>query len=159
MVKIGALILAAGKSTRMGKPKLLLRFKGAPLITHPVSLAIQSQLQPIVCMTGGYEEEIAKVLGHFQKHITIKHNPHYESGMASSLKEGIHAFKGKVDAVLIFLGDQPLLLTMTCKEFLFGNQRSHNSLLVLNNASFTEPFDDCKGSGLLPIQLFFSKLG
>ena len=109
MVKIGALILAAGKSTRMGKPKLLLPFKGAPILNHPVSLAIRNQLQPIVCITGGYEEQIANVLAHFQEHITIKHNPHYESGMASSLKEGIHALQGKVDAVIIFLGDQPLV--------------------------------------------------
>ena len=106
MVNIGALILAAGKSTRMGKPKLLLPFKGAPLITHPVALAIRNQLQPIVCITGGYEEEIAKVLAHFQEHITIKHNLHYENGMASSLKEGIQILQGKVDAVIIFLGDQ-----------------------------------------------------
>ena len=109
MVNIGALILAAGKSTRMGKPKLLLPFKGAPLITHPVSLAIQNQLQPIVCITGGYEERLTQALTPFHENITINYNPHYESGMASSLKEGIHALQGKVDAVIIFLGDQPLV--------------------------------------------------
>ena len=109
MVNIGALIVAAGKSTRMGKPKLLLPFKGAPLITHPVSLAIQNQLQPIVCITGGYEERLTQALTPFHENITINYNPHYESGMASSLKEGIHALQGKVDAVIIFLGDQPLV--------------------------------------------------
>lgn len=109
MVNIGALILAAGKSTRMGKPKLLLPFKGAPLITHPVLLAIQNQLQPIVCITGGYEERLTQALTPFHENITINYNPHYESGMASSLKEGIHALQGKVDAVIIFLGDQPLV--------------------------------------------------
>ena len=109
MTNIGALILAAGKSSRMGKPKLLLPFKGAPIVTHAVSLAIRNQLHPIVCVTGGYEGEVKHVLARFGENATIHYNPDFESGMASSLKEGIHALQGKVDAVIIFLGDQPLV--------------------------------------------------
>ena len=118
MVNIGALIVAAGKSTRMGKPKLLLPFKGAPIITHPVALAIQNELQPIVCITGQYDEQVKQALASFHENITINYNPHYESGMASSLKEGIHALQGKVDAVIIFLGDQPLVPDFVVKTII-----------------------------------------
>ena len=109
MTNIGAIILAAGTSTRMGKPKLLLPFKGTPLITYPHLLALQNNLDPIVCITGRYDELIKNALMPWQERVTIQFNPHYENGMSFSLKEGIQAVKGKVDAVMIFLGDQPLV--------------------------------------------------
>lgn len=109
MANIGAIILAAGMSSRMGKPKLLLPFKGLPLITYPHLLAQQNSLHPIVCVTGRYDEQITSVLAPVEPNITLHYNPHYESGMASSLKAGIRAVYGKVDAVMIFLGDQPLV--------------------------------------------------
>ena len=109
MPNIGAIILAAGTSTRMGKPKLLLPFKGSPIITYPHLLALQNKLHPIVCITGRYDESIKNALIPWKESITVQFNPHYESGMSSSLKAGIQAVKGKVDAAMIFLGDQPLV--------------------------------------------------
>ena len=109
MCKIGAVILAAGKSMRMGKPKLLLPFKGVPLFTYPLNLALHNHLQPIVCVTGRYHDQITQILVPIKKDITLSFNSLFESGMASSLKSGIRAVGEDVDAVLIFLGDQPLI--------------------------------------------------
>lgn len=108
MCKIGAIILAAGKSKRMGKPKLLLPFNGKPLITYPFQLALHHRLNPIVCVTGCYHEQIQNLFSS-ERDITLVFNHQFEKGMASSLKAGIHTIKEKVDAVLIFLGDQPLI--------------------------------------------------
>ncbi|MER1985009.1 MAG: nucleotidyltransferase family protein [Solibacillus sp.] len=108
MVKVGAIILAAGKSSRMGEPKLLLPFRESPLVASAVSVALQ-QLQLVVCVTGAYKEWIQQALASYGDAIEIHHNPHFDSGMASSLKIGIQALHGRVDAVIIFLGDQPFV--------------------------------------------------
>ena len=109
MYNIGAVILAAGTSTRMGKPKLLLPYKSMPIVTYPLIQAIQNDLQPIMCVTGRYDELITNALLSWKQKLTIQYNPQFESGMSTSLRQGIEFMKGKVDAVIIFLGDQPLV--------------------------------------------------
>ena len=108
MSKIGAVILAAGMSKRMGKPKLLLPVNGEPILYYSISLALQQKLNPIVVIAGKYMKNIEKVIVG-NEHVTYLYNPDYESGMASSLKLGIEALSGQVDAVMIFLGDQPFV--------------------------------------------------
>lgn len=109
MCKIGAVILAAGKSVRMGKPKLLLPYKGNPLFTYPLKLALHQQLQPIVCVTGRYHVQMKEIIEFEKMNITLTYNPFFESGLSSSLKAGIHTMKDQVDGAMIFLGDQPLI--------------------------------------------------
>ncbi len=159
MSNIGAIILAAGMSSRMGKPKLLLPFKGLPLITYPHMLALQNALKPIVCVTGHYDEQMSSVLAPIVPNITLHNNSYYESGMASSLKAGISAVYGKVDAVMIFLGDQPLVPNevvqtiiahyLASKEAgikivrpLFGHRLGHP---ILFDSSLFDEFDALQG--------------
>ncbi|MFP3918363.1 nucleotidyltransferase family protein [Lysinibacillus telephonicus] len=111
MYKIGAIILAAGVSKRMGKPKLLLPFNELPLIYYPVSLAVQNELKPIVLVTGQYMNDLENTLGQFNKQVTFAYNDKTDTGISSSLKIGINTVKSHVDAVLVFLGDQPFVPT------------------------------------------------
>ena len=108
MAKVGAIILAAGMSKRMGTHKLLLPVNGAPMIYHPIALAVQQKLNPIVVIAGQYIEEIRNVMKDCPD-ITFLYNPDYQRGMASSLKLGIEALGNQVDAAMIFLGDQPFV--------------------------------------------------
>ncbi|SDL87943.1 NTP transferase domain-containing protein [Bacillus sp. OK048] len=108
MSKIGAIILAAGLSKRMGQPKLLLPLKGKPMFRYPLELAIRNQLDPI-CLIGGqhsktFETEAADLLN-----VDYIWNPNYEEGMSTSLKMGIQHLKEETDAVFIFLADQPFV--------------------------------------------------
>lgn len=107
MSKIGAIILAAGMSKRMGMPKLLLPLNGEPLISYSISLALKQKLNPIVVIAGQYIKEIEKVID--CDFVTYLYNPDYQSGMASSLKLGIEAVSSQVEAAMIFLGDQPFV--------------------------------------------------
>ena len=100
--------MAAGMSKRMGKPKLLLPVNGEPILYYSISLALQQKLNPIVVIAGKYMKRIEKVIVG-NEYVTYLYNPDYESGMASSLKLGIGALSGQVDAVMIFLGDQPFV--------------------------------------------------
>ena len=109
MCKIGAIILAAGSSARMGEPKLILPYKGVPIVTYPLLQALQNDLHPIVCVTGRYDGLVTTALRTWEQKVTIQYNAQFESGMSTSLRQGIDFMKGKVDAVVIFLGDQPLV--------------------------------------------------
>ncbi|MFB5282524.1 NTP transferase domain-containing protein [Peribacillus sp. Hz7] len=108
MSKIGAVILAAGMSKRMGKPKLLLPLHGTPLFHYVLKASIYHSLDPIVLIAGPYIEEMRK-LPHELRQIEVLYNPNYATGMASSLKLGMEAMKGRVDAAIIFLADQPFV--------------------------------------------------
>ena len=109
MCKIGAIILAAGQSNRMGEPKIFLPYLNKALIQYPVSLAVREKLNPIIVVGGKYVHQLEIELSEFSGQITIIHNGEYEQGMSSSLKLGMKSLSVEVEGVFIFLGDQPLV--------------------------------------------------
>ncbi|MDQ6596597.1 nucleotidyltransferase family protein [Bacillus salipaludis] len=108
MHKIGAIILAAGMSKRMGEPKLLLSIQGKPLFRYVLGPVVESSLEPIILVAGKYIEEINQHTVDYPE-IKIIFNQNYAAGMSTSLKLGIQSIKEHVDAVMIFLADQPLV--------------------------------------------------
>ncbi len=117
MPRVGAIILAAGMSTRMGVPKFLLPIQSQPMIHYPIKLALQYKLNPILIIAGRHLNEIKEATSFFPG-ITYVHNEHYQTGMASSLKKGIEGMQGKVDAAMIFLADQPFIPGFVVKSML-----------------------------------------
>lgn len=108
MPKIGAIILAAGMSSRMGNPKLLLPLKGKPLFRYSIELTKRQQLHPVIFIGGKYLEDFQTSAADLDGIEYIKNN-NYMQGMSTSLKLGIDKIKGRVDAAFIFLADQPLV--------------------------------------------------
>ncbi|SIR97779.1 molybdenum cofactor cytidylyltransferase [Peribacillus simplex] len=108
MPEIGAIILAAGMSIRMGEPKLLLPLRGQPLFRHAIDSILGSTMQPIHLVAGKYIEEIRQHSEDYPE-LKIIHNPYYADGMSTSLKLGVQSINEHVDAVMIFLADQPLI--------------------------------------------------
>ncbi|WP_455661151.1 nucleotidyltransferase family protein [Pradoshia sp.] len=117
MPRVGAIILAAGMSTRMGTPKFLLPIQSQPMIHYPIKLALQQNLSPIIIIAGKYLNEIKEATRVFPT-ITYIHNESYQTGMASSLKKGIEGMQGKADAAMIFLADQPFIPGSVVKSML-----------------------------------------
>jgi molybdenum cofactor cytidylyltransferase len=104
--KVAALVLAAGRSTRMGETnKLLMDLHGQPMIARTVAAVAASAVQAIVVVTGHDAEAIKTALQGAR--VTFAHNPRYADGMATSLKAGLGALPSNADAVLICLGDMP----------------------------------------------------
>lgn len=104
----GAVILAAGASTRMGEPKQLLPLDGQPLLVRTVTAALASPAWPVVVVLGAHAEKIRPVLAPYP--VLIAENPAWTEGMASSLRAGIDTlrqFSRSLDAALIALCDQP----------------------------------------------------
>ncbi len=104
--RITALVLAAGRSSRMrGANKLLTPIDGKPLVGHVVDAALQSSCDRVVVVTGHMQAELAQALA--GRPLTLTHNPDFADGLASSLKAGLAAVPADADGVLVLLGDMP----------------------------------------------------
>lgn len=106
--KIAAVVLAAGESKRMGHPKMILPWANTTVIEQIIKILLKADLIDILVVTGGWRDEVEKVLGSYQ--VRTVYNPNYRGGgMLSSAQVGIEAVDPEYDAVLITLGDQPFI--------------------------------------------------
>ncbi len=104
--RIAAIVLAAGRSSRMGGAnKLVSEVAGQPLIARTLDGVLASRARPIVVVLGHDEPWIRAAIG--DRPVTIVDNPAYTSGMASSLKTGLLSLPVDIDGALICLGDMP----------------------------------------------------
>jgi len=105
---VAAVILAAGRSTRMGGPnKLLAELGGKPLVRIVTEQALESKASDVIVVTGHQADEVQKAL-HGLK-VKFVHNPDFAEGLASSVKTGIAAVPETADGAVICLGDMPLI--------------------------------------------------
>jgi len=103
---VAALVLAAGRSSRMGGPnKLLATLDGKPLVRHVVDAALGSAASSVTVVTGSRAEDVASLFE--ENEVEIVHNPNYTNGLSSSLATGIAAVPEDADAVVVLLGDMP----------------------------------------------------
>ncbi|HJQ35373.1 MAG TPA: nucleotidyltransferase family protein [Pyrinomonadaceae bacterium] len=105
-MKVGAIVLAAGASTRMGTPKQLLRFEGQTLLKRAALAALGAGCRPVVVVTGAHA---ARARGELRGLDVLEvENELWETGMASSVRAGIGAvIESDADAVVLMLCDQP----------------------------------------------------
>ena len=105
-MKIAALILAAGMSSRMGTAKQLLPYKQNTLLGWAIEHAVKSEVNTVYCVLGANATEIASSISKYP--IETIHNPNYQNGLSSSIISGIEYIKAlDYDAVLMLLCDQP----------------------------------------------------
>jgi molybdenum cofactor cytidylyltransferase len=102
---VAAIILAAGASERFGQPKMLLDWRGKPLIAHVAEVVLASPARPVVIVLGAHAEEIRRALG--ERSVQIVVNPNWREGMSASVRAGLAALPSDVAATLFVLGDQP----------------------------------------------------
>lgn len=105
MSNIWAVVLAAGESSRMGKQKMLLPYKGQTIIEKVVSTALTAVKSNVVVVTGSGHESISSQIKHLPVRLTW--NESYKNGMLSSVIAGINVLPKNASAFLLFLGDQP----------------------------------------------------
>ncbi len=104
--RIAAIVLAAGRSTRMGGPnKLLAELGGKPLVRIAAEQAVVSRAKPVLVVTGHQRELVERALAGLP--VRTVHNPDFADGLATSLKRGIAALPPDVDGAVICLGDMP----------------------------------------------------
>lgn len=132
---IGGIILGAGMSRRMGRPKLLLRLNEKSVIQHTVERVIKHPLSPICLVAGYYVAEIREQLNKFTE-IDIKYNPDFAKGMSSSLKYGIQQMEGKVGTAIIFLADQPFIANPVVQSLINTYERERENGILIVRPSY-----------------------
>ncbi len=107
------IVLAAGTSSRLGRPKQLLPLGNTTLIGRVVAVAAASELDAVVVVLGHEAGAITSALLGISKNpkVRICFHPAYRDGMASSLQAGLRAVRGTGRSVMILLGDQPFITT------------------------------------------------
>lgn len=107
---IAAIVLAAGRSTRMGADnKLLMNLHGTPMVARTVAAIAASPVKPIVVVTGHEAHAIQVALK--AQPVTFALNPRFAEGMSTSLKAGLAALPADIDGVLVCLADMPAVTT------------------------------------------------
>ena len=105
---VSALVLAAGRSTRMGPVnKLLVPVGGRAMVRGVVEQLESSSVRPIIVVTGHEAERVGKALAGTEARLI--HNPAYREGLSSSIRAGLPALPESADAAIICLGDMPLV--------------------------------------------------
>ena len=103
---IAALVLAAGRSSRMGGAnKLLAEIGGRPLVRIAVEQALASRARPVIVVTGHQRERVEAALSGLP--VDFVHNARFADGLGTSLKAGIAALPAQADGVVVCLGDMP----------------------------------------------------
>ena len=108
---IAAVVLAAGKSSRMGRDKALLPFRGSTFLESIVSTLQSIPVDRIVVVLGYHADEIQAAIP-LQKVVEVVVNPRYREGQTTSLLEGIYAVDSEnLKGILLCLVDHPLIST------------------------------------------------
>jgi molybdenum cofactor cytidylyltransferase len=103
---IAGLVLAAGRSSRMGDAnKLIQILRGKPLVRHAVEAALASQASPVLVVTGHEEDKVIQALAGLD--VSFIHNPAFAAGMATSLRVGLRALPENSAGAAVLLGDMP----------------------------------------------------
>jgi molybdenum cofactor cytidylyltransferase len=104
---ISAILLAAGESKRMGRPKLLLQWGQCTIIEKSVDTLLASKIDELIVVLGYQAQAILKKLG--TRKLKAATNPQYRMGMSTSIRRGLGLINPKCEAILIGLADQPFI--------------------------------------------------
>lgn len=133
--RFGAVILAAGASTRMGSPKQLLPLDGRPLLVRAVESALDSPAWPIVVVLGAHAAQIRPVLA--QLPVLIVETPEWSEGMAASIRAGVgtlRQFSRALDGVLVALCDQPAFSADVIVQLVAAQRTTGRSIVAARYA-------------------------
>ncbi len=104
---ISAVILAAGQSERMGRPKQLLKLGDKTLLEHAVCSMLQTDVGEIIVVLGAYQREIEELLMNYD--VKCVFNENYTSGQGTSVAVGAAAVGDKASGIIYTVADQPFL--------------------------------------------------
>jgi molybdenum cofactor cytidylyltransferase len=150
--RIGIIVLAAGASTRMGRPKQLLDLGGKSLVRRATETAIAAGGDPVIVVTGAAHDRVSADLCGLPIHICF--NPEWERGMGTSIRRGIELLTRlapKADAAIITLADQPDISADKLAKLVEAHHRTKSPLCA---AAFGEAI----GPPALFARAFFAEL-
>ena len=148
---VAAIILAAGRSTRMGGPnKLLAELSGKKLVRIAAEQALASKASEVIVVTGHQADLVEQALAGLK--VKFVRNPDFAGGLASSVKAGISAVSRDADGAVICLGDMPLIDSGLIDRLIEAFSPDRGNLIVVPVA------DGRRGNPVLWSRRFFKEL-
>jgi molybdenum cofactor cytidylyltransferase len=127
---VGAVLLAAGAGSRLGhRPKSLLELGGVPLIRRQLIALSGAGVDEVVVVLGHHAQAIEAVVQDFP--VTVARNPAPDDGQASSVRVGLQALTGKLDAVIVALADQPMINSADIGALIGAFKKRGEALMVV----------------------------
>lgn len=127
----GVIILAAGSSSRMGKPKQLLIYQQKTLLQRAIQVAVSIPNTCVVVVIGANQSLIKPDINNFA--VIIEENPDWQQGMASSVRVGINRLttvQPQVENALLMLCDQPFVDTVLLQKLIEKKQAGTGQIIA-----------------------------
>ncbi|GAA3783328.1 nucleotidyltransferase family protein [Flavobacterium ginsengiterrae] len=147
--KTGIIILAAGSSSRLGRPKQLLQYNESTLLKNTVTEALKVPNSFVIVVTGSNKEIIEKELDSYS--ISICFNPEWETGMASSIAKGIQELNSENTQCILAVCDQPFVNASVFENLINESKKSGKRIAA---SSYSETL----GTPVLFHQKYFEEL-
>ena len=128
---VGAVVLAAGSSSRMGTPKQALRFRGESLLRRAALAALGAGCRPVVVVTGANAELSRGELAGLEVREVV--NAHWETGMASSVRAGVEGLlraDADAGAAVLLLCDQPHVTADVISGLVAAHRATHSPVVA-----------------------------
>lgn len=149
--RIAAIVLAAGRSTRMGPlNKMLAEIGGKPLVRIAVEQALASRAKPVIVVTGHQHEQVEAALAGLP--VRFVHNPDYAEGLGTSLRTGIAAVPAEAGGAIVCLGDMPQVDSGLIDKLLAAFDPEKGALIVVPS------IDGKRGNPVVWSRRFFNEL-
>ena len=131
MQKIGAVILAAGDSSRFGRPKQLVQFRGKSLVRRVVDAAKDANCSAIVVVLGSKREQIERELK--ETDAIVAENKGWRRGIGSSIRVGVESAVNQapdIEAIVLLTCDQPFLKTDTIERLIATREKTGKAIVA-----------------------------
>ncbi len=128
---VTAIILGAGESSRMGKPKLLLPFGDTTMIGTVIDNVLASSVEKVIVVLGSNYEPHRQEIKNYP--VEIVHNKRYRDGMFSSVQCGLKSVSATTDAVMVMLGDQPMIETREIDQLIDSYMGSEKEIIIASH--------------------------
>ena len=130
-LRVGAVVLAAGPSLRMGTSKQLLEFRGEPLVKRAASAAWKAGCSPVAVVSGANAVATRRALRGVE--VLEIENQQWESGLGSSIRAGVAALieaNPKTVAIVLMLCDQPFVTPDVIAKLITAHLESECSIIA-----------------------------
>ncbi len=148
--RVAGLVMAAGRSSRMGANKLLMDDDGKPIVARVVEQAQAADLAEIIVVTGHQEAEVRAALA--GQRVRFVSCPDYADGMSASLRSGLKALPADIDAALVLLGDMPRVGTALLRRMIAAFNPTEGRAIIVPS------FQGKRGNPVLWDRRFFGEM-
>lgn len=129
--KIGIILLAAGGSSRLGRPKQLLRYKDETLLQHTLREALSSHAELVVIVLGAGADVLQKEINADRAHVVI--NNEWQEGMASSIRAGVEEISKvypSIKGLILLVCDQPYIQAGLLNQLITAHQKTSKRIVA-----------------------------